>query len=261
MKETVLKSKNQPSVGLEAEVISPDIFAGKKLDGIKKLSVFEGKVEKKIEDFFTIAGEAGVKAGETRIIIEGDVSRTKRIGHGMSAGEIHIRGDVGMHLGSKMRGGKILVEGNVDSFAAQEMRGGELLVKGDAGNYLGSATRGNWRGMRGGAVTVEGNAGSEIGTFMLGGVITVKGNAGSFAGVHMGKGLIVIEGRAERRIGAEMVGGTIVANAVEALLPGFKLEGSVKDPSIDGHVFKGTFKKYTGDRAEMRAKGEVYVKA
>jgi formylmethanofuran dehydrogenase subunit C len=140
------------------------------------------------------------------------------------------------------------------------MRGGEVHIKGNAGNYLGSAYRGNWRGMRGGTITVEGNAGSEIATFMKGGKIHIKGDSASFAGVHMNKGLIVIDGRAERRIGAEMIGGTIVASAVDAMLAGFKLEETVTDPELEGEKFKGAYKKYSGDHADARAKGTVWVK-
>lgn len=261
MRELVLKPKSQPQVGLEAEVITPDIFAGKSLSELGELPVFEGKVERKLKDFFDISGEAAETKEDTRIVIDGDVGGTKRIGQEMTAGEILIKGNVGMHLGSKMKGGKIVVEGDVDAFACQEMRGGDVHIKGNAGNYLGSARRGNWRGMRGGTITVEGNAGSEIGVFMQGGKITVRGDAKPFAGVHMKKGLIVIKGTAARRVGAEMTGGTIVVNKVEAMLPGFKLEGTEKDPSIDDQTFKGSYKKYSGDHVDLRAKGVVLVKA
>jgi len=47
---------------------------------------------------------------------------------------------------------------------------------------------------------------------------------------------------------------------VEAMLPGFKPEGTVKDPKIDDTTFKGSYKKYTGDHADSRAKGVVLVK-
>ncbi len=261
MKEIVLKPKNQPQVGLDADAISPDNFAGKKQSEIGELSVFEGKEEQKLKSYFDISGEAGAGPGETRIIIEGDVERTKWIGQGMSDGEIHIKGSSGMHLGCKMKGGRITVEGNVDDFSFQEMRGGEAVIRGDAGNYLGSAYRGNWRGMRGGTINVEGNAGSEIGTFMRGGTINVKGDAGAFAGVHMSKGLILIGGKADIRIGAEMTGGTIVAATVKEMLPGFKLEGRETNPKLDGADLKGTYKKFSGDHADARAKGLVYVKA
>ncbi len=260
MKEIVLKAKEQPAVGLEAENIAPAVFAGKSVSEIRGLPVFEGNVEKKVDDFFEVSGESGATSAETRIVIEGDVSLTKRIGQGMRDGEMHIKGSAGMHLGSKMRGGIVTVDGDCESFCFQEMRGGEVSIKGSAGNYLGSATRGNWRGMRGGTITVEGNTGSEIATFMKGGKIHVKGDAASFAGVHMNKGLIVIDGRAERRIGAEMIGGNIVASSVEAMLVGFKLVETVKDPEIEGEKFTGSYKKYSGDHAESRAKGTVWVK-
>ncbi len=260
MKEIVLKVKEQPAVGLEAENIAPAVFAGKSASEIGALPVFEGNRERQISDFFEVSGEAGATSAETRIVIGGDVSLTKRIGQGMRDGEIHIKGSAGMHLGSKMRGGRIIVDGDCEAFCFQEMRGGEVHIKGSAGNYLGSATRGNWRGMKGGTITVDGNAGSEIATFMKGGKIHIKGGCASFAGVHMNKGFIVIDGRAERRIGAEMIGGTIVANAVEAMLPGFKLVETVKDPEIEGEKFTGTYQKYSGDHAESRAKGTVWVK-
>ncbi|RMF89441.1 MAG: formylmethanofuran dehydrogenase subunit C, partial [Methanobacteriota archaeon] len=182
MKEVVLTPKEQPAVGLEAESISPDVFAGKTSAEIGQLRVYEGKVERSLGDFFKVSGDAGASADETRIVIEGDVKKTKRIGQGMTAGEILIRGSAGMHLGSKMRGGTITVEGDVDAFACQEMRGGEVHIKGNAGSYLGAAYRGNWRGMRGGTITVDGSVGSEMGTFMRGGKIVVKGDAGMFAG-------------------------------------------------------------------------------
>ena len=260
MNEIVLKVKEQPSVGLEAEGICPDVFAGKTGPEIGQLTVYEGNIERRLKDFFEVGGDAGESAAKTRIIIDGDVTKTKRIGQLMTDGELIVRGSVGMHLGSKMKGGRIVVEGNVGSFAAQEMRGGEVLIQGNAGNYLGSATRGNWRGMRGGKIVVEGNVGSETATFMRGGVIEVKGDAGQFTGVHMKKGLIIVSGTMARRGGAEMIGGTIVAGGVEAVLPGFKLEGTMENPEIEDTQFKGTYTKYSGDHAEQNSKGVLLVK-
>jgi len=260
MKEVVLVPRAQPQVGLEAECISPDVFAGKGSGEIVELAVYEGKVERRLGDFFEVSGDAGAAPGSTRIVIEGSVERTKRIGQGMTGGEVVVKGGAGMHLGSRMRGGRIVVEGDVDAFACQEMRGGEVLIKGCSGDYLGSAYRGNWRGMRGGVITVEGDAGSEIGSFMRGGLILVKGDAGPFAGVHMRGGLIVVEGRVARRVGAEMTGGAIVAGRVEAVLPGFTFEGAVVDPSVEGRAFKGRYRRYTGDHAESRAKGVLLVR-
>ena len=141
MKEIILKVISQPTVGLEAESIAPAVFAGKSASEIGALPVFEGNRERQISDFFEVSGESGESEAETRIVIDGDVRLTKRVGQGMRAGELHIKGSAGMHLGSKMRGGKVTVDGDCEAFCFQEMRGGVVHIKGNAGNYLGSATR------------------------------------------------------------------------------------------------------------------------
>jgi formylmethanofuran dehydrogenase subunit C len=260
MKEITLTPKEQPRAGLEAEVITPDVFAGKEIKDIKALEIFYGNRKGKLGDFFKVSGSKVDNAEDLRIVINGDVSRTKRIGEAMTAGEIIIRGNVDMYVGARMNGGKIIVEGNANSFAAQQMRGGELVVRGNCKDCLGSAYRGDWKGMKGGVITVEGDAGSEIGEFMSGGKIIVKGNAGAFAGVHMKGGLVVVEGNASGRVGAQMIGGNIVVkNTLDSLLPGFKFEAEEKNVKINEEEFKGTFLKYSGDHAEQNAKGVLYL--
>ncbi|MFV2040463.1 MAG: hypothetical protein ACC644_00535 [Candidatus Hydrothermarchaeales archaeon] len=69
MKELVLKVKEQPAVGLEAENIAPAVFAGKSASEIGALPVFEGNRERQISDFFEVSGEAGATSAETRIVI------------------------------------------------------------------------------------------------------------------------------------------------------------------------------------------------
>jgi len=260
MKTVTLAPKEQPPVGLDADAITPENFAGKGMEEISALELYCGNRCSKLGDFFDVSGEAGESAEETRIVIEGSVPKTKRIGEGMRGGEIVVKGDVDMYVGAGMRGGRILVEGSAGSFAGLRMRGGELVIKGDAGDCLGAAYRGDWRGMRGGTILVHGSAGSEIGTFMKGGKITIKGDAGSFAGVHMKKGLIVIEGSAAGRLGGEMTGGAIVVKgSAGELLPGFAKDGEVKDIEVEGEKFGGTFLKFSGDHAEARAKGVIYA--
>lgn len=261
MKEVILKPKEQPNIWLEAEVIKPDVFAGKGLKEIEALEIFYGSKKARLGDFFEVSGSVSDKAEDVRIIIAGDVSRTKRIGEDMSVGEIIIRGSADMYVGARMKGGRIIVEGNADAFAGQQLAGGELIIKGNAGNYLGSSYRGDWRGMKGGVITVEGNAGGEIAEFMLGGKIHIKGSIGAFAGLHMKKGLIVIDGSAAGRVGAQMTGGSIVVNGkITSLLPGFKFEEKEKDIKIDGEEFMGIYSKYTGDHAERGASGVLYVR-
>ncbi|MFQ6137383.1 MAG: formylmethanofuran dehydrogenase subunit C, partial [Candidatus Hydrothermarchaeales archaeon] len=130
MKEISLVPKEQPLVGIDAEVISPDVFVGKGIEEIKGLEVLEGNRRSKLGDFFDISGSASDDPADLKITIDGDVSRSKNIGREMTAGEIHVKGDAGMYIGRSMRGGKIIVEGNADSFAGQQMRGGELTIKG-----------------------------------------------------------------------------------------------------------------------------------
>ncbi len=258
MKEIFLKFKGSKTV-LEAEVINPDIFAGKNLSEIENLPVYHGNRKAKLGEFFDVEGSTSEDAEKLRIVVEGKLENVKRIGEKMSGGEIVIKGNAGMHTGDFMSGGKIVVEGNVESFCATEMRGGEFIVRGNAGDYLGSAYRGNWVGMNGGLIVVEGNVGRELCTYMSGGKVIVKGNAGDFAGAHMKKGFIVIEGDA-RRVGAQMLGGTIVVLKNIEPLPSFEFAGEESDIEIDGEKFSGTFLKYIGDKAEPRAKGVLYIK-
>lgn len=259
MKEVRLIPKLQLKVPIEAEAITPDRFAGKSASDIASLTVWEGNRKRTLGDFFEVIGDAPSDPSELRIIIDGNVPRTKYIGAEMTAGEIIIKGSVDMHVGNEMAGGRIIVEGNADSFAGLIMQGGELIIKGNAGNYLGATYRGEWRGMRGGKIIVEGNAGSEIGSWMEGGMIIIKGSVGPFAGVHMKGGVIIVEGDACLRLGAQMTGGTIVVmGKLERILPGFSFEGTVPDVKIEELTLKGPFLKFVGDLAED-GKGNIFL--
>ena len=141
MAEIKLKLNNELKFPLEADSITPDNFAGKTAAEIKKLVVYYGTKESTIGDFFTVSGKSGDVA-ELKIIIDGDLSNVKRIGEKMTAGEIIINSDIGMHVGTQMSGGKITVNGNADDWAGAMLQGGELEITGDAGNYVGAANRG-----------------------------------------------------------------------------------------------------------------------
>lgn len=259
IKELRLLPKTKPTIPVEAEVLTPNKLAGKSLNEIINMPVWEGNRKRKLSDFFEIEGEVAEKPEDLRIVINGDASRVKYIGAKMTAGEIVVKGNVDMHTGDEMAGGRIIIEGNADSFAALSMQGGEMIIKGSAKDYLGSATRGEWRGMRGGKIIVEGNAGKEAGSWMMGGLIHVKGNIGTFAGVHMNGGTIIVEGDAGIRIGAEMTGGTIVVyGKLEEILPGFSYAGTVDEVKIDETVLKGPFLKFVGDMVED-GKGNIFL--
>jgi len=244
MAEIILKAKEIPSTGLEADCISPDKFAGKSMKEIEDMDVYAGNQAEKLGKYFDIHGEKSDKFTEIKIVVEGDCSRVKRIGQGMSTGEILVKGNVGMHLGSRMTGGRILVDGNADSWAGMEMKDGRIEIKGNARNFIGSAYRGNWKGMKGGEIIVHGDVGDNLGTCMLGGKISVTGNAGQFLGFRMQGGEIIVDGNSGSRAGAEMEAGRItIKGRVEGMLPSFKKEGN----------------KYIGDLSE-NGKGEIYIK-
>ena len=252
MNTVTLTIKNQPGLFLEADSISPDMFAGKKTDEIADLPVYIGKEEHRLGDFFEVSGSAGATAADTKVIVNGDLSRVKYIGMKMTAGEVVVNGNADMYVGAWMIGGKITVNGNVDAFAGTGMKGGEIVINGNAGNYLGSAYRGDWRGMSGGKITVKGDAGSDLGTFMNGGEIVVGGNVDVHVGTHAEGGKIVIKGNAKSRLGGQMVEGEIyVFGDIDLMMPGFAYREDV-DLKVDGT--KGLFALYEGDLGERHRK-------
>lgn len=256
MTEIRLKLKKEPEFPLEADTISPDQFAGKTLAVIKKLPVFCGNEEKSIGDFFEVSGKSGELA-DLKIIVEGNVSNVKRIGEKMSAGEIEINGDVGMHVGNQMTGGKILVNGNADDWAGAMLNGGELEITGDAGHYVGAAYRGFWKGMKNGTIKVHGKIGNEALTWVNGSKpakrfpTLICGSAGSFLGIHGHGGTIIVEGDCDRCTGADQVRGTIVVKGkVSRILSSYKKLGEVKEIELmDGEKISGKFIEYSGDHS------------
>ncbi len=263
MNEATLTLKEIPQTGLEAEVISPNIFSGKSLDELRDLRIYAANKEVTLDTFFEVGGSTSKKPEDQRIVIEGDTSRVKRIGQEMSDGEILVKGDVGLHLGSRMKGGRIIVNGNAASWLGMEMSGGRIEVKGDAGNFVGSAYRGNWIGMEGGEIVIGGGAGSSVGACMAGGRITIKGDVGEFLGVRMRGGLIVVDGIIQPRLGAEMLAGFIIVNGeIRQMLPSFRKEETVEKinfPDLGFVIENKRFVEYVGDLAED-GKGKIYIK-
>ena len=254
MAEIKLKLKKETEIPLEAESITPDKFAGKSNDEIKKLAVYYGREELTIGDFFNVSGKSEEKDDLT-IIINGDVSNVKRIGEKMTAGEIIINGDVGMHVGNEMSGGKIIVNGNADDWAGAMLKGGELEITGDAGNYVGAAYRGYWQGMKNGIIKVKGKVGVESMLWANGSVpakrfpTLICGSADSFLGIHNHGATIIVEGDVDRCAGADQVKGIIVIKGkVSRLLPSYKKIGEVKEIELfNGEKITGKFIEYAGD--------------
>ena len=78
-------------------------------------------------EFFEVSG-----SGDD-VRVEGDLSRVRYVGAGMTAGRLTVAGDVGAHAGAGMRGGELQVEGDAGDHAGAGMHGGTLVVRGSAG--------------------------------------------------------------------------------------------------------------------------------
>jgi len=254
-----LLPKQDFKVPIEADCITPDAFAGKTIKEIGAMKVWEGNRQRSLEELFYIDGESGAKPEEVNIQIVGDAHKVRRIGAGMSGGEVRVEGDAGVHLGEEMTGGRITVSGNADSWTGSMMRGGVIEVKGDAGDYVGASYRGSTKGMRGGVIFIHGNAGNELGCFMRKGLIKVHGNTGQFVGMHMKDGTILVQGNCDGRAGAEMTGGKIaICGSVPSILPTFTIDSVKAKVKIDGEETAGPFYLFVGDQTE-NGDGKLYV--
>ena len=262
-----LKLIRQPTVPLEAECLSPDRLAEKSNAEIRAASVYHGKRQLRVDEFFEVDGERS-----DTIEMHGDLNRVRMLGRQMSRGSMVIHGNVGMHLGSYMTGGRIEVFGNASDWVGGEMKAGSIHVHGRAGQQLGAAYRGSLIGMRGGTIVVDGPAGIEIGTRMRRGLIVVGGRGGDFAGLQMKGGTIVLCEGAEIRTGAWMQRGTIISLKHIPLMPTFTYSGSY-NPTFANILAKnmerlgktlpfksseGNYVRYCGDSA-VPGKGEVLV--
>ncbi|HVN73710.1 MAG TPA: formylmethanofuran dehydrogenase subunit C [Methanoregula sp.] len=265
MNTVTLTVKKQPELYLECENVNPDVFAGKSAGEIAKLPAYQGREMSTLDEYFTIAGETGATAADTKIVVSGDCTKMKYLGAKMTAGEMVVNSACDMYTGSWMKGGKLTVNGDVHSFCGLAMAGGEFTINGNAGNYLGAAYRGDWRGMSGGVLRVKGNAGSDVASFMTGGTLIVEGNVDIHLGTHMEGGTIILKGNANRRVGGQLVKGTIyVFGSINVMMPGYKPTGEV-ELEVDGT--KARFTEFIGDLGERHPKskgqtvyGKLYMK-
>jgi len=262
-----LHLKQQPTVPLEAECLSPDTMAALSRAELAALPVFLGKRSCRLDEFFEIDGSA-----EEHLELHGDLSKVKWIGRAMTRGRITIFGDAGMHLGAHMKDGAIEVRGNASDWLGAEMKGGVIHVHGHAGGQVGAAYRGSMSGMNGGTIFVERSAGLEVGMRMKRGVIVVNGPVRDFAGLQMKGGTLILMEGAEIRTGAWMTRGTIVSLKRLSLLPTF-LYACTYQPTflrlyvrglqemgfaIPQEIGTGMYQRYSGDSA-IPGKGEILV--
>jgi formylmethanofuran dehydrogenase subunit C len=262
-----LTPRERPVVPLEAELVSPDVTATLANDAIRSLPVQLGKRQCRLDDFFTVEGEASEE-----IRIAGDAGKVKWIGRGMTRGRIQIAGDAGMHLGAYMKGGAIDVDGSVTDWLGAEMSGGFIRVRGNAGGQVGAAYRGSPSGMTDGTIVIGGTAGLEVGMRMKRGTIVVSGPVRDFAGLQMKGGTIVLGSGAELRTGAWMMRGTIVSLMPIRLLPTFSAAATYNPTFLRMYARhlgelgltlpyeerEGAYQRYTGDTS-VPGRGEILV--
>src|SRR5829696_249727 len=199
-----LTLREQPAVPLEAEVLCPDCLVSASREEIEALPVWHGNERTCVGEFFAVSG-----VGDD-VRLEGDLSRVKFVGAGMTAGRLTVAGNVGMHAGAGMRGGELIVDGDAGDWAGAGMRGGTLVVRGSAGRQLGGVYPGERAGMRGGEIVVHGDAGAQAGAGLRRGLIAVAGRTGEAAGLQMLAGTVVALGGVGPRAGAGMRRGSIV---------------------------------------------------
>jgi len=258
MTKILLKPKGKFSVPIEASTITPESFASKTLEQMRSLEAWEGNRRTSLDSLFDIEVETD-GGEEITILMEGDVSKLRRIGKGMRSGTLTICGTAGMYLGEAMRGGVINVNGGAGSWLGARMKGGTIEVSGDAGDYIGSAYRGSIEGMKGGQIIIRGNAGNELGCWMKKGFIRVGKNVGQLAGIHMIDGTILVEGDSEARTGAQMKGGRIIVMGQTAnVLPSFSIEEIRNVVRAGEERLPGPFYVFAGDLAEG-GNGRLYV--
>jgi formylmethanofuran dehydrogenase subunit C len=262
-----LQLKRQPTVPLEAEVLTPDKLAELSNDEIRSLVVYHGKRQLPLGEFFDVEGERSED-----LVIHGALHKVRWIGRAMSKGSITIHGNVGMHLGAYMAGGRIEVHGHATDWIGAEMKNGFIHIRGNVGGQVGAAYRGSLLGMRDGTIIVDGFAGLEAGMRMKGGVIIIGGPAKDFTGLQMKGGMIVLMSGAEIRTGAWMNRGTIISMKPLQMMPTFEL-ASDKDPTflseyanqmkefgihLPSAAADGSFQNYNGDLA-VSDKGEILI--
>jgi formylmethanofuran dehydrogenase subunit C len=259
---------------IEAEVITPEGFAGRTPAEIERLPVGHGGVEARLGDFVAASGSA-----DDAVRLEGDFSRVTRIGQGMARGRIEVGGDVGGHVGAQMRNGEVVVHGSAGDWAGAEMRGGLLRIEGSAGNLVGSAYRGSEKGMRGGVILVSGSVGGESGAAMRRGLIVVGSTAAALTGVRMIAGTVFVFGALGAGTGLGLKRGTVVTyGGVGAapsgggadLLPTFAYDCAYRPAwiglylrqlsawgvPVPAEVADGVYHRYSGDLTEV-GKGEI----
>jgi len=262
-----LHLKRQPTVPLEAEVLSPDALCGLSNAEIRSLIVYHGKRQLPLGEFFDVEGERSED-----IVLHGALNKVRWIGRAMSKGTVTVHGPVGMHLGAYMTGGRIEIHGHASDWIGAEMKNGFIHVHGNVGGQVGAAYRGSLAGMKNGTILIDGSAGLEVGMRMRRGTIVIGGPARDFTGLQMKGCTIVLLSGAEIRTGAWMMRGTIISMKELQLMPTFSYSVEAMPTflmllarylksfgiQISCAASQGTYRAYAGDTS-VSDKGEILI--
>ena len=209
-----LRLRQQPTLRIDARVLTPAALAGLDAPAIERLPIQQGRHTLALAEFFDVRAPAATSpSGDDntpRLVLQGDLSRVDHIGLATSAGELIIDGDVGHHLGTAQSGGHIEVRGNSGDLAGAERSGGSLTVHGNVADYAGASLPGSMDGMRGGVFIVRGRAGDRVGDRMRRGSLIVLGEVGDFAASRMVAGTLVVGGKLGAHPAWRMRRGTLI---------------------------------------------------
>jgi formylmethanofuran dehydrogenase subunit C len=238
MSTTTLRVKAPPGFPVDGSKLLPALVAEMPLAALERLTLRAGDETFAVGDLFDVsrtdasaaatttdANGTGAPAQAPHLVIEGDARWLERLGAGMDAGTLTVRGAAGDYAGAQMRGGLLAVEGDAGDFAGCEMRGGRLTVAGNCGDFAAGARAGEMEGMTGGTLVIGGHAGARLADRMRRGLVLVCGDCGDFAASRLVAGTICIAGRLGAHYGYGMRRGTLVLATPPARLPATFVDG------------------------------------
>ncbi len=259
--------REAPAQRLDLSPLIAQNLAGKAVAEIERIELGTTRIGVTVGDVFRIR-----EGDPAAIFIEGGNERFDRVGMGMSAGSIHVEGEVGVEAGRLMSGGALTIRGDAGPFAGSGMKAGTLDIEGNAGERVGGPLSGETVGMSGGLLHVRGEVGARAGDRLRRGFILIEGRAGPCAGSRMIAGTLAIGGEAGDLPGYLMGRGTILLGRGASLFsPTFGdcgehdlvaarlLANHIGQVSAQlGELFRQPLRRFAGDLAAL-GKGEILL--
>ena len=212
-----LTLKQAPALRLDLRALTPESLGGLSAAEVERLPLPSGKGTLSLGECFAVSP---LDVDDVDLVLEGDLSRSDRIGWQMGQGRLRVAGPCGDYLGAAMRGGEIVADSDAGDLAACEMTGGVLRVAGRVGDFAASTLPGSMDGMRGGLVVIRGDAGDRLADRMRRGTVVVHGKAGDFVASRLVAGTLALGGACGAHPGWGMRRGSLVfASADSALRP------------------------------------------